>query len=651
MKTKLFMLLFTILLSSEGLIAEDKNFSTQWQRIQLETRLKNRLSGVIGLLVDQKKFFVEVSIKATAPNLSLPKFKMPKTKSAADIKFTNEKSKGRKSGELILFDKIGLMAPLFQGNSDKSDKELQVKFFQYKKKIERELVTKTDLFKLIETLKVTIAFDESIPKEKSEEIKKLVESIIPGFGDVKPTIEILNIAFKKEVVVKEKTLIEKYLPHLSGPIGILLATLLFCLTSFIIFSGFKKIQQQVADTNSAAVEKQNDTDTEEAMPNTEGVVDPNFRPGSPQLMEAITSQEEGIKRLFIYLDKSYDQACDLVKKWINLNSMLSNATLVVLSERMSVDELYKVFAKLTDEERETWIKVSSNSEISPDMKNQADGFIAQQVLEDIMTVSATEDEELQKLLVELSPSKAAQISRNDNDHGALLVNLMSSSFLGQMYLFLSNEEISAISLKGLEVQQEDIKDKSEDIKLVLQDFVETKYANPFSRRIVEVISELDPLKQQNMMNVLLESNQVFIIKDVVRNIIPVKIIEELPSDMLKVISKNMPNEKKLNFLISLEETKRTEYIDSTTQEGTKGRDVLDFELQKILDDEDRVTSITNKKDQIYNEYIQFARALIKEDKVMNLAIKDIIDGWIESLDSNVTKLDVNKNKKSADKAA
>ena len=225
-----------------------------------------------------------------------------------------------------------------------------------------------------------------------------------------------------------------------------------------MLAGYKKHQSalaQVAPTVGAGDSggEASESDNNDSGKATDSV-DPNFRPGSPQLIEAISTEKEGINKLFLYLEKSNDQASNLIKKWINLDSSLSNAALVILSERMSIDELYKVFENLTTEERESWIKVTSSDEITPDLKQQADGFIAQQVMEDIMTVSATEDAELQKLLVELTLTKAAEISRDNTDHGAILVNLMSSSFLSQMYLQLSIEEISEISSKGLQMADE-----------------------------------------------------------------------------------------------------------------------------------------------------------------------------------------------------
>ena len=69
--------------------------------------------------------------------MTVPNFEMPKNESKViqGVKFTDEKNdKSRDNAEYILFDKIGILSPLFESESaqESNDKELQVKFYQYK---------------------------------------------------------------------------------------------------------------------------------------------------------------------------------------------------------------------------------------------------------------------------------------------------------------------------------------------------------------------------------------------------------------------------------------------------------------------------------------------------------------------------------------
>ena len=631
--------------------------SIQWQRIDLETKLRQRISEFLSLIIEENKFFVEVQISASSPNLTLPNFEMPKEdkkKVVQGLKFTDEKNeKSKDNAEYILFDKLGILSPLFESESDVSanDKKMKIKFYQYKEKIERELLTKYDLFGLITNLDITIAFDKSMSSEKIEEIKKLVERVIPKFGEVSPSIEVFQMDFftPEEIVAEpkevedvkpvEKTpveLVKENLPHLTAPVGTIIATILVCLTAFIMLAGYKKHQSALAQVAPVASGAEGGGDEPEAVSMDTGksndTVDPNFRPGSPQLIEAISTEKEGIKKLFLYLEKSNDQASNLIKKWINLDSSLSNAALVILSERMSIDELYKVFENLTTEERESWIKVTSSDEITPVLKQQADGFIAQQVMEDIMTVSATEDAELQKLLVELTPTKAAEISRENSDHGAILVNLMSSSFLSQMYLQLNIDEISEISSKGLQMADESIGDKANELKTILKDHVVQKYQNPFSRRVVEVIGDLDPMRQENMLNALVDEGQIFIVRDIVKKVIPVSVIENLSPEILKEVVKAVNKDLRLEYIVSLTDEKKPEFINAVFQEGTKGREVFDFELNKFEEDEVAVARVNKRSEEIKRDFVVEARSIILSNDDIKNQVMEQIDDWLTGLE-------------------
>ena len=630
-KTILFIICIITTLYSSNVTSEEAQ-SIQWQRIALEQKLKKRLSGFLELIISNKKFFVEVEVKATTANLSVPNFKLPKRKSSSSIKFSNKKFRPKKGGEQFIFDKLGLMAPLYEQTSNQENQDLQIRFFQYKKRIENTKILQSDLFQLIEGIKVKLVIDQSISNEQQTKIKKLMVAILPTFGKIAPSLEILKVNFLQEKHLKSNQ-IDKYISSLSTPVGIIIATFIFCLSSLFIFSGYKRFKQKTLEDEKEYKNQEDQDRLEDALPITDEVIDPMLRPGSPQLIDAISSQDEGVKRLFLYLDKSYLQACNLIKKWINLDSSLSNTSLIILSERMTIDELYKVFAKLSLEERDIWIKLSTNTDTTIDLKNQADRFIAQQVLEDIMTVSSTNDDELQKLLIELSPLKAASIAKKNLDHAAILVNLMGTDFLGQMYTYLNKDEIIEISSKGLSIKDEEINESCEDLKLILKNHVDIKYINPFSRKISEVIHKLGPLQQEDIINVLMNKKHFFILKDIVRNIIPISTIEKLPPEIIKTIFKKIPRKLQTEFLTSLDDKKRTFYINSISSEGSKGRDVIEFEINKNLENKLILDEILRKKDEIFASYITFVRKMASENEQLKSIIAIMIQDWIKENES------------------
>ena len=147
---KHFIIWSTILLFFNFNAFSENGKSIQWQRIDLENKLRQRVSEFLSLIIEENKYFVEVQISASSPNLTLPNFEMPKEakkKVVQGLKFTDEKNeKSKDNAEYILFDKLGILSPLFETESqvNANDKKLQIKFFQYKEKIERELLSKYD---------------------------------------------------------------------------------------------------------------------------------------------------------------------------------------------------------------------------------------------------------------------------------------------------------------------------------------------------------------------------------------------------------------------------------------------------------------------------------------------------------------------------
>ncbi len=637
------LLTMTLLFSFQSYSQTKENKSVHWQKLNLETFLKNRIDNFLGLTVNKDKVYSEVSVKIKDKPFNVPNFTFPKTKNK---KLTNNSlSEKNNFGEYLLFDKIGLRAPLIANEqvSNVDDGKLQVKFYQYKKRLENELEKSFDLFSKIESVDIKLFFDQSVGKEAVESVKENLLKILPKVGSSKYNVETLNLEFAKAVKPSNEALLLDNLKHLIGPLGLIIATLILSISSFFLFNGYKKLKSKIADqeaaimtsaTTSSGVSTSTSSGgsvTASGGSSLEGSFDPKVRPGSPQLADAISLQEEGVQKMLLYLEKSNDDACSLIKKWISFNSYLSCAALVVLAERLSVEELYQIFSKLSLIERESWISIINKDNVTSDLKAQADIYIGQQVIEAIMDVSGVEDEQLSKVLVELSPEKAAQIAKDDPTLGGVLVNLLSSSYLSEMFTYLQKDEIIHISSLGLEISEEMI----EKNKILLLDAInkvkEIKFKNAFSRRIGELMMSLSPLKQEDMIDVLIKDGQLFIIKDVVRNIIPARIIDGLPSDMIKRVTKELSREKKVEYLVTLNEDRRKEFLDSLAKEGTKGREAFDFELKKISENEERNNEIMNRKDTIYDEFITSVRSTINRDVLLKDSVEEFINEWLSSI--------------------
>ncbi|GEM_PF-6975013 len=608
-----------MLLITASTVADDNDYkSVQWQKVEFENRLKNKIEDVIGQVIERSKFFVDVNITAKSQNLTVPTFSLQKELRP----MVTSRRQSTVSNDYILLDKIGLNAPLYEGNDDQRISDLQLKIYQYSKRVEREFLEKSDLFQNIEAVSVRIGIDNSVPENKKSQIKDLVQNLIPKFENITPTVDILSLELHKEA---PKSFYEDLISF-TGPVGVIIATLLICVTSALIFYSYKKLRDEMVNREDKAKKKEQAHDEEKQLPESDHKVDPELRPGSPKLAEAISNTSEGVQRFCLYLEKSYDQATNLVKKWINLNTKVSATALSVLSERLSVEELFKVFMKLTVDERVAYRKATGIDMTIAD-KASGDKYIGQQVLEDIISVTVVSDKELQQLLVEITPAKAAKLVSENSREGSLLINLVGGDFLGKMFLLLDVPKTKELTSLALKVKELEFESSLSGLKQVLKKYVDDKYRNPFERRIAEVMKELDYIRSENLLDVLIDTKQFDAIEDVIRSSFPARLIDRLPAGVLKGIFKNMQIDAKVEFLACLDDDKRVKFIDKTTQAGTKGREVIEFELSRVLENVEAMEYVNSHKDDIYGTFVVKVQDKIKSDEITREAALAIAKSW------------------------
>ncbi len=600
--------------------------SVQWQSVEFESSLKARVTEIAKQVIDEKTFFVEVDVVAQNPIINIPKFSLLKKKKVKLGSVKNTKN----SAEYILFDKVGLNAPSFEGSFDQRQTDLQLQLFQYSKKVEREFLTKTDLFTNLESINIKIGVDKSISKAKIEELKKLLKTLIPKISSVVPTIEILSVDVLSAQLIKNDPLAEN-LSHIMGPAGIIIAAIIFSISAFLLFSKYRKFKNDIISKEQEAQSVQKELEQDGNIFNGEQKVDPKLRPGSQQLAEAITNTKEGVVRFCLYLEKSPDQAINLIKKWINLNTKMTVESLIVLSEQLSVEELFKIFIKMTSDERMSYQKITGSEELTVGQKFSADKYIGQQVLEDIMSITVIDDKELQQLLVEISPERGAALCLKHKKQGAMLINLVSSEFLGKMFQFVDVESTNLLTEKAMHIKEGDFDQDLSTFKNTIKKFVDNKYKNPFVRRIVELMNDLDFQKSENLIDVLIGSKQFEVLEDVVRNSFPTRLIDKLPVNILKSIFKSMQIDAKVEFLASLEEKRRTRFIRNTTVAGTKGREVLEFELQRVLDNVEAMEYVGENKDKIFSVFVELVRTKIENEESVKNAANNVALKWFKTI--------------------
>jgi hypothetical protein len=596
--------------------------SVQWQKYELEQSLQKRINKVVGQVLDKNQFFVEVNIEASGPSVSLPKYVLKKKSTPKINGYKNTKS----NGDLILMDKLGLEAPVYEGNYFQSDSEVQLELFKYSKRVERDYAAKMDLFANIEKIFIKVGVDKTVPSEKVDGLKKLITDIVPKVGEVKPELTFLNLDLRKK---EKKTLLDRPGEFLQ-PIAYVLAAIIFSMSAYIVFSRYKKLQEEMLQSQKAATKDEKEEESQSRLPQAQNTIDPNLRPGSEQLSDAISEIESGVDRFCLYLEKSTEQSVNLVKKWLSVDTAVSRSAIYVISERLSVNELYKIFVSLSNDERELFRSITGET-FSPADKKQGEKYLGQQVLEDIMVVAVTDDKELQRLLVEISPQKAAVLVTDNMEIGAVMLNLVSTEFMAGILSNLNVGVASEVYEKVLSMKEDDLKGPFDELKEILKKYIETPYKNPFERNIVEVMQELDYARSEGLLDVLVSSQQFDLLEEVMKSVFPGRLVSKLPETVFKATFRLLKTEAKVELLMCLDEKERKVFLNKAVREGTKGRELIDFELSQNLDNDTIMSHVLDHKDRIYGDFVALVRDYLKSDEKTRKIAANIAKCWLDEV--------------------
>lgn len=604
----------------------------RWQQLELEDRLVNYMNNYLSRILEKDDFYIHLKVNTRNQDVSLPKhnFKFKnKVKNSKFIKGSDAVS----GGDLLALDKLGLFAPKFGDAEGGFDKEYNLKLLQYKSKIERDWSEKTNLFKFVDEIIVNIAFRKTVSDEKVKSISELATKALPNLGEIKFSIETYKVEFLPNKVALQKKNENKLGEFLvkSSAWGIILATIIASLTAVVLFAKYRKLKEFLVEAEAAQNENFSNGGANK-VEKTE-IVDPDFRPGSEQLANAILEQESGVDRFVLLLEKSHGQAITLVKKWIHLGSLKSKKVLFVLSERLSVNELSKIFSDLNMEEREKMSQISYLNFKTKD-KTEAVDYISQQILEMLLDISDVGDDELQQLLVELSPKYAAEISMNNPKLGGALVNLMGVEFLSEMFKFLSEEALSEVSSLGISLGEDEIRAAYPLLKKEISSISRGSEDNNFVNRFVDILTQVSVKQELELTKLLIQEKKIDTLKEFSMMTVPASQFYNVPDDLLKNALFKLELNTKVEFLSSLHEEDRRKVLNKISQEGTKGRDLLTHAIETLISNQIQFEKVKRKQEFYFEQAVFAVRSYILALENKEDILESLSDTWLRQVNGD-----------------
>lgn len=620
----------TLILCSFSVFASD---SLEWQKANMEEKISYKIRMALGNLLDPHEFQVEVEAKVNDPGL--PNFDDlekigPKI---SDIKFDESK------GDYIAFSKVGLEVPVI----DKFYKDHQMKLKELYRFNEG-----FDLYKNLESVKITVFLDTALTPAKTDNAKLIVQNMKFATGEVKPQVVFEKLALKKdpppkplpipkkddeakkkdEGKITEKDILQA-ISRLGNAIGLILATILFGVFAYILLKKWYEAMKALKEMKNPETEKKEEATEEEKQP------DPTDGEGvTAAVVEEVVYVEptsaENFARFKKFFDTSREAAVLMIKKWISSEDETTIQGLRALAEQLSDEELMTVIQGLNTSERAKW-KGHIQGFLSEDEITVANKFISEEVVREMVGPDLPIDSDLVDMILNISPELACKFIEAHPKESKILMNLVSAQFTNRIMTALDDSKVEDVITNSLDFDFKEVTDGFASFKAVMSKFLDESNKRPFNDKIIQMLPDFNPTKEGILYQFLAQGGMRSDIVRLAKQYFPSELIMRLPPEFIKLAMQNYPTAKKVPLLVAVEEDTKEKLLSSFADKGSTAREMLDLEFSNIESDEMLKTRIKRSKEELWKEFVIYVRQTLNADKSYQSDMDAVIKDWSDEL--------------------
>ena len=594
--------------------------SIQWQKVELQEKISNKVKKTVGSLLEKEDYLVEVDISYYAP----PKPNFEKD-TKPEVKISEKEFKDS-SRDYIVFSKLGLEVPTVANNRKSEQKKLNDvwKFHEA-----------NNIFNNLEAVTIFIYLEKSIKDSTVDSLKALLNNLKLPIGDITAEVEIEKIPFKANRVGKavpkkaEQKLSEYVLENLakfSTMLGLVLSSIIFMLGALFLFRRYRKFKENekakemISNASNSMKEEEKEKERQEQM----AAAAPGGGDGFGDDTHLV-----GFSRFEKYMNNSPDEAIHMIKSWIIEKSDDSINALNALVKQLDNEVLLKVFSNLGDEERNTW-KVNLNENLTLDDIRRANEYISTQIVAEIIVPHVLRDYELLDTLLTLKPTEGVDFVNKHPEYRGVFMNIINPKFFAKIAERLDHETLANVIEESMSFEEFDKGSSYDNFKQSLESCRVIKKQRPFVKKIVDLIESATPKVEKSLYDALLAEKEFDTVTRLGKKHYPSFLLEDASNETLEQIIKNYPMKKRVSLLLLDNPVFNHKLIDIFAPEGSKARDFLDIEMQLAGENLEVQREIRENPEGVYFEFVQFARKIIENNSAVKELTNVQIEQWVES---------------------
>ena len=613
----MFRLLIIVLIICGSAFAQT---ALEWQKVELEEKILHKIKSNLRNIIEPHQFFVEVDLTFNDPGM--PNFDDLKIKGSkvSDVRFDDSK------GDYIAFSKVGLEVPVVEDMHNENQQKLK-EMYRYQESFA--------LFKNIEDVKITVFLSDLLTDDQVEFVKNVVNNLKFPVGDIKPKIVYTSLKLEKKkelpktdqqakAKAEEKKKDDKltlkdileFISRFGNAIGLITATILFGLIAYYLLKKWEEMKKNLAK------KPEEEKKPEEAVAVVEEVT-------TPEIPAYMLSSQENIARLRHFIETSNYESMVMVKNWINDPTLSNQMALRAVAQQFTDEELVNIFKSLNDQERDKW-KDHLDHFLDDQQLAEANQYISEEVIRTMIDPGKIKEIEVIDLVLNLSLDLACKFVVERPAQGKVLMNLLNPQTISKIINRLDEAQADKVILNSMTFDFNEVNDNYKAFSANLNEFILNQKRRPFNQKIVQMVSDFNPLKEGLLYTYLAKSGMYEEMLNVAKQFIPFDCVQLLPKEVLKEIMQTYPMNKKVQLLTVCDLDLKETLMNAFADQGSTARQMIDMEFNNLNADKVGLTRLQMQKDGVLKEFIAFVRSYVMANKQVQQDIEPVVKEWIES---------------------
>lgn len=338
---------------------------------------------------------------------------------------------------------------------------------------------------------------------------------------------------------------------------------------------------------------------------------------------------QDLNHLLSYLAKYPDQFRKSVREMLRASDEQSQEALEYIHKISNVQALKEMIQGFTETERLGWQSVVGKARSIKDPA-RAMKFIKERLIRSLIASGPMVDAEVWELSLSLKAHDVVKFCHTYKKEGGMLLNILDASFISKVIDSLPEDEAMALMSQAVECEMR-TPQEANNLKNALLLFVGKQKQNSFQTKIFKSLASLEPSKEKLVYKHLLKSVSLEELAQAAASNCPLDVLEYVSTGFYQDILSTYPLNKKVKFLICLEEGLKDRMINSSAPQGSSARQMLEMEMKQIEEDSVELRRCHMQKNSITQDFLFFMREHLKNNPSLQSEIKVAAVDWLNGL--------------------